>query len=109
MELGGMRTCKNLIIRNTSFTRNMITFDHYFPRVENLLIDNSDPIPWLINQLVNDGRTPELRNLFVTDDVKRYHISNSVKTFHLGASENNKLYTMKDRESILYRLSTLLQ
>lgn len=109
MDPNMMRMCRNLIINNTSFTRNMISFDHYFPLAENLLIDQSTPIPWLINQLVNDGRMPGLRNLFVTEDVSKYFISNAVKTFHLGKSENNKLYTMKDKETILYRMGTLLQ
>jgi len=103
MDPHSMRLCNNLVIKNTIFQRRLITLDHYFPNTENLFIDNSGPVPWLINQLVNDGRTPALRNLYITDNVEKYFISASVKTFHLGGGDSNapKLISVRDRETLL--------
>jgi len=110
MDTNAMKLCNNLVIKNIIFQRRLITLEHYFPNAENLFIDNSGPIPWLINQLVNDGRTPSLRNLYITDDVKNYFVSSSVKTFHLGDGNNNssKMISVRDRETLLTMFVTNL-
>jgi hypothetical protein len=94
MDRHQMRACINLAIRDVRFPRGAITIDHYFPEMENLLIDKSGPLPWLINQLVNDGRTPNLRTLFVTEDVSRFHISPAIKIYTGGESATHRFGLM---------------
>ena len=99
-----MSLCENMMIKNINFNRSSITMDHYFPNIENLFIDNSTPLPWIVNQLVNDGRMPSLTKLFVTEDVSNIFISNRVRVFHTGDSKNIPNYiSVKDKNNVMYK------
>lgn len=103
IDASAMRRCENIMIRDIRFPRNSININHYFPNVENMFIDNSSPLPWLVNQLVNDGRMPNLSRLYVSEDIGKIYVSRHVKVYHLGENRSSEnIIAMKNKDQGIY-------